>query len=245
MKHLSNFTPAETLLLLEGNAVKLKDLLRATLLDLLMRQVLQTTELERLFHEKEKPTTDIYVVRGPNFHQHKPLAHEAIFLSPFLENEQAKIFFKSLVRAAYDNAKNESHYGKLILKSDTLQPYFAQGILKIFNGKFSLTQDGETMQQEIRSEIKTLEKELLHLMESDQARALEILTMIKGNTFLIKGVDLKTMKEIESHLVSASNSRTVTSSFPDTLTWLALTHTSSFDGNYGDDWGAGGDFDID
>jgi hypothetical protein len=244
MKHLSRFTPAETILLLEGDGAKLRDLLRVTLMDLLIKQVLHTTEVERLFDEKTKSASDTYFVRGPGFLQYRSFAHEAIFISPFLENEKAKIFFKNLVRVAYDNARDESHYGKLILKNDTVQPYFARGISKIFNGKFSLTQEGETIQQEIISEIKVLEKELPHLMESDQARALAILTMIKGNAFLIKGVDLKMMREIESHLVSESNSRTVTSSFPDTLTWLALTHTSSFD-HYGDDWGAGGDFDID
>lgn len=45
MKKLSDLTPAQTLLLIEGKSVPIKDLLKVTMMDLLLRQVLRTIEL--------------------------------------------------------------------------------------------------------------------------------------------------------------------------------------------------------
>jgi hypothetical protein len=67
MKNLSKLSPAETLLLLEGKEVKLRDLLKVTLMDLFLKQVLQTTEIANTSHTGSETFSNTYIIRGNNF----------------------------------------------------------------------------------------------------------------------------------------------------------------------------------
>jgi hypothetical protein len=256
MKNLSKLSPAETLVLLEGKEVKLRDLLKVTLMDLFLKQVLQTTDITNTSRPGSESFSNTYIVRGSNFALHHALAHEAIFLSVFRHNENTQFLFNTIVKLGYVKAGSADRYSKIILRNARIRTYFVEGIARFFKGKFSLTPKGIEFVQELKAEINELAITLPKLMENDQAKALEILKVIKGNVFLVKGLDFKMMKEIENQVVAESSKAysTSDSSYPDTSMWLALTtNSNSFDsgcssfhhhhdsGDWGGDSDSGGD----
>jgi hypothetical protein len=230
MKSLSKLSPAETLVLLEGKEVKLRDLLKVTLMDLFLKQVLQTTEIANTSHAGSEPFSNTYIIRGNNFLAYNALAHEEIFLSVFRHAENAQFLFNTIVKLGYEKAGSADRYSKMILRNVSIRTYFVEGIERFFKGKFSLTPKGMEFAQELKAEINELAVTLPTLMETDRAKALEVLKIIKGNIFLVKGLDFKMMKEIENQVVAESSKTYTTSdaSYPDTFMWLALT-TNSFD----------------
>ncbi|MHB1278691.1 MAG: hypothetical protein ACYC1Q_09845, partial [Bacteroidia bacterium] len=76
MKHLSKFLPAETLLLLEDKNASIKELLKITFMDLLLKQVLELTTISKQASRREAVRYYKYVNRGKNFGKYTALKHE-------------------------------------------------------------------------------------------------------------------------------------------------------------------------
>lgn len=236
MKSLAELTPAETLLLTNGNRVPVKNLLKVTLMDLLLKQILKTVDVEHTFQDPtSQPNT--YVMAGENFSFENTRDHEKVFLQPFLQSENRKILFANLVKLAYGNAGPEMKFNKVIRDSAPLSGCFVTGFPKLFNA-FELTAHGKKLSSHLKQELEKLSETLPDLMHSNPARAREILRHIGGNIFLVKGIDFKRMVEIEKAVdqeiyagYSVSNS-----TFADPITWLALDVSSSrFDNSCGGD----------
>jgi hypothetical protein len=233
MKSLSDLTPAETLLLTEGKRVPLKDLLKVTLMDLLLKQILKTVEVPNGSNEATS-VSNTYVVSGNNFSFSKSLSHERVFLSPFLKDKQVEILFSNLVKISYQKAGPEKAYNKLIRDSAGLTGCFTSGLSKLFN-PFELNDYGRKIATELRGQLNQLSDTLPQLMENNPDKALEVLKHIKGNVFLVKGIDFKRMSEIENAVMSEiySVQSSSNSTFADPMTWLALDMSSrNFDSNY-------------
>lgn len=223
MKTLSDLTPAETLLLTEGKRVAVKDLLKVTLMDLLLKQVLKTIEVQN----GATSFSNTYIVAGDNFDSIKPLRHELVFLGPFRKDRQAEILFNNLVKIGYQNARSEKTYNRLVQNSPALTGCFSGGLSQLFK-PFALSNYGQTVSEKIKRQLNELSDTLPNLMESDRKKALEILKYIKGNVFLVKGIDFKRMAEIENAVVAEVYSTYSTSngSFSDPMTWIALDMSS-------------------
>lgn len=247
MDQLSKLTPAETLILVEGDNVQLTDLLSLTLMDLFLKQVLQTTGVaSTLQTEHDKATPKLTIIQGTHFNLYRPLPHEEVFTSLFnVDIEEIPI--DECVRVGYKKAKNENHYSRLILKSETLQPYFVRGLSRLFNGKFSLTPEGREEVRKVKAEIQELEILLTNTLHYDQAKVRTVMQEVKGNVFLIKNLNLGMMREIERRVLTEKNAEghTVSSSFPDVFTWLALDmHFHSFNNTWDDVGDSGFDTDF-
>ena len=67
--YLSQLSPAETLFLTDEKAL-LKDFLKITLLDLILKKVLKTIEVTRTPSVAEGTLIYTYVTAGPNFKTH-------------------------------------------------------------------------------------------------------------------------------------------------------------------------------
>jgi hypothetical protein len=100
---LSQLSPAETLIMLLGKEAPFNDLMKVTLMDLMLKQVLAIKEVMRQPGPSEKIRIYKYIVRGENFAAYTPLAHEFIFLNVFNKYGKEKLLFRHLIRAAYDN----------------------------------------------------------------------------------------------------------------------------------------------
>ena len=121
MKQLSNLTPAETLVIRNGELTPLKDLLKCTLMDLLLKQVLTIENIERQPSPRDPIRTYKYIAAGNNFSTYKPRLHEMVFISPFQKNSELRILFRNLVKVGYQNAKSERNYYSYLIQSDSLK----------------------------------------------------------------------------------------------------------------------------
>jgi hypothetical protein len=233
LSNLSNLAPAETLLLTEGKRVPLKDLLKVTMMDLLLKQILKTVEVPNGSNETTS-FSNTYVLAGNNYSYTKALGHERVYLSPFHKDGKAEILFNNLVKIGYEKAGSEKAYNKVVRDSAGLAGCFTSGISRLFN-PFSLTDRGRSIGHELKRQLDQLSNSLPQLMESSPDKALEVLKHIKGNIFLVKGIDFKRMAEIENAVLAEvySLQSSSNSTFAHPMTWMVLDLSSTkFDSSY-------------
>ena len=205
MKNLSRFSPAETLFALQGKKASIKEILKLTFMDLILKQVLRTFEDQIQANNRDKIRVLKYVAIGNNFYTYQPLAHENIFLAPFLENDSVRILFRHMVKIGYQNASSESKIHNTLLESPRLNEYFSRNFFQKIFGGFSLTSMGLELRHTLESEITQLEDQLPELISSNHQKALEILKAIKGNIFLLSNIEFDLLNIIDKELLAELN----------------------------------------
>jgi len=200
VKHLSRLTPAETLILKNGDKAPLSDLLKYTLMDLLLKQVLVIEEVQRQSNSRDPIRIYKYIAAGTNFVKYQFRSHEIVFLSMFQENAEIRLLFRNLVKVAYQNAKSQRQYYPLLINNVNLKAAFVKTIFHRIFGGFDYTEKGLLLKGELQNEISELEKTLPGFIKNDRNRGLEMLKTIGGNIFLLKGVDFAISKEIDEEL---------------------------------------------
>ena len=83
MELLTKLTPAETYLILENSKCDFRNLLKYTLIDLLIKNVLKAEDHEEQSHPRNPIRIVSYVSTGSNFSTYTPKPHELPFLQPF------------------------------------------------------------------------------------------------------------------------------------------------------------------
>ncbi|MGZ5304414.1 MAG: hypothetical protein ACXWDO_09900, partial [Bacteroidia bacterium] len=125
MEKLSKYTPAETMVLLYDYEAPLKDILRITFLDLLLKKVLQVVQIERQPHPNERPRIYEYVTTGRNYDRYRQLPHEKIITCIFDDDKDMRVFFRFLVKEILSNIKSRDRLvTRIISSSNSLKPSF-------------------------------------------------------------------------------------------------------------------------
>lgn len=202
---LTSQTPAETFLLLHGSSATLKDLLKLTFMDLLLKKVIKSLDIYKTSKGQQKSRVYQYIVVDKNFFNYKPQLHELVFLAPFYVNNDLNILFRHLIAQGYKKAKSQNHYQQLISQTQILQSAFSQSVFQMIFGGRSLTEEGNIIKAKCISEMITLENFLPKELVQDPKKALEVLMQIQGNIFLLQNIvfDLKT--EIEQDFMIELN----------------------------------------
>ena len=104
MELLSILTPAETHLVLEKSEANLKDLMKYTFMDLLLKRAITIEEVKRQPHQNDQTRIYSYVIAGKNFRNYKPLAHEMIYLRSYYKSKTIKVLFRHLVAMGIQNS---------------------------------------------------------------------------------------------------------------------------------------------
>lgn len=205
MKHLTQFSPAEVQLLLYGRKASIKELLKGTFMDLILKQALNLFEVERQPHRNDDIRIYKYVEAGHNFSMHKALPHEFVFLESFKKDSKLQVLFRNMVRIGYQNSVSISNYQQLLFHSPRLASCFYQNLFqKIFWG-FQHSEKGNRLKAEIQTEIATLEKELA---AGQAERSYEILKAINGNVVLLSNFRFDLLNEIDAEIAQEINRRT-------------------------------------
>jgi hypothetical protein len=213
MDKLGDLTPAETLLLIESSGASQKDLLKYTLMDLLLKGVLKT-EKKKFQASPHDPIIQIkYVSKGANFSMYNSMPHEKFFLSIFLTKNISRVLFRHLIKMGYENSISKSFLHKAIYSNSDISKFIKTGfIYSIFN-RFGLSNEGKEVGKKLKNEIANLEKIFPKMISSDQRKALEILTVIKGNVFLLETLDFKLLRKIDKTLLEEINAQNYSSDF--------------------------------
>ena len=246
---LSKLTPAETLLLRKGTEATLQDMLKYTLMDLLLKQVLAVKNVEKKPSPRDPIRTYRYIAGGQKLNGYSCLQHEMVYLTAFRKSSDIRILFRHIVKMGYENAKSEKYFRKQLSASAVLQTAFATSFLQSFTGGVSYTNDRLQLKEQAEKEIETLEKTLAE-DNHDRNKVLNLLKVIGGNIFLLKGLEVDLLKGIEDELFKELSRRPPPNGACSTGCWTIFeTYGREFDrscsasppgGCSGGDGGCGG-----
>ena len=202
MKILSKITPAETKLIKDTNSLELKDLMKYTFMDLLLKKVIEIKEVRRKAHPRDRQIrTYTYVVSGKNFNKYKPKNHESIYLSPFLKNISIQILFKHFIKMSYDSANGNWNYIKLIRSNREINNLFKQTFWSNIFRTNKLNESGISQKNGISNYLNEIDQNIDNLLNNNTAKGLELLLSIGGNIFLLKNLDFQLLKKIDKELI--------------------------------------------
>jgi hypothetical protein len=200
VKHLSKLTPAETLIILQGNKATLSDLLKFTFMDLLLKQVLITQEIEKQANPRDPITSYKYVFPGNNFAAYQANPHENVLLSVYKKSADTGVLFRNLVKIAYQNARHQSWYQIQLINNSNIKDLFSRTYFERWFGGFSYTQKGFQVKKEIQAEVSAIESNIASYITSDKSQGLALLKSIGGNIFLLKRLEFSLAQEIDKEI---------------------------------------------
>jgi hypothetical protein len=227
MKHLSQLTPAE-LLVLTKDGVTHRELLKLTFIDLLLKQVLKTYEVERRPHVNDKVRVYTYVSIGKNFETYNSLNHERVFLSPFSADDSIEILFGNLVKIAYQKSRTLLDYKKDITKTPTLKKCFSQNFIQRIFYRYSTTEYGKELKKEVKEEIINQGNKLADLSTIESQKAVELIKEIGANIFLLANIDNELLSQIDMDLGNLINQDKYSDSGGGCSSWSFDDYSSSF-----------------
>jgi hypothetical protein len=198
---LSKLTPAETLLIKDGSQASVKELLKYTLMDLLLKQVLMIENVER--HQpnmRDAARTYKYVSIGKNFNGYAALPHELAFLSTFQRNCDTRMLFRNCVQVGYQNAGSKTRLHRLIITSPELFEAFSASWLEKIFGLYNYTSHGLQLQKQVELELSGIAQVLRDSDANERKVVVESLKSIGGNLFLLQVVDFALLREIDEEL---------------------------------------------
>ena len=144
MNYLETLTPAENLLLREKGAAGMRGLLKSTLLDLLLKEVLMLYKEQRSENKHDRPRNLSYVKRGPEYKRYRPLPHELVFIAPFHSSDTRQLL-RNLVSIARERAASLPTYRSMITDSPRTRALWRRGFLNRFLGNARLNDAGDSI----------------------------------------------------------------------------------------------------
>lgn len=239
MKYLSQLTPAEVLLLTK-DGVTHRELLKLTFIDLLLKQVLKTFEVERRPHPKDKIRVYTYVGIGKNFETYTSHNHERVFLSPFSTDHSTEILFTNLVKIAYQKSRTVQEYKEDVAKTPTLKRCFSQNFLQKIFYHYSTTEYGKELKKEVKEEILNQGNKLADLTTIEGHKAVEMIKEIGANIFLLTNVDNELLSQIDKDFGNLINQDKNSNTGGGCSSWSFDDYSTSFDSSCGGHGCSGG-----
>jgi hypothetical protein len=195
VKYITQFTPAETLLVLYGQEAAYSDLLKITCIDLLLKRVLTTSQTSRNIANRIHTYT--YVTVGSKFATYEALPHENIFLKIFKKDPNLQVLFQHVVKMGFQQAYSLQWYQTKILKSPRLAEYLNQNFFQRIAGKINISSAGLKLRENIRAELSQLDEQILQLSQANRTAQKELLAPLYGHAFLLKELDLTLWADID------------------------------------------------
>lgn len=239
--NLTKFTPAETWVILHGKEALLRDILKFTLLDLLLKKVLVTEDVQRQPSERDPVMVYKYLRAGQNFPGYRSKIHEDVFLDVYKKNPATSVLFRNLVKMGYEKSSSIKRYLYRVITSPDVESNFKLHFLARWFKVIRYSDKGNDLKLQLQKEVQELESSLPKLVTTDKKKALEILTSIGGNVFLLKGLDFEIAQLINKELLEEMARQQPNTEWS-TGCWVAFdTYSTSFDSSCSSDsstdWG--------
>lgn len=202
MKILSQLTPAETLLIINSEHSSLKDLMKKTFMDLLLKKVIAIKEVHKKAHSRDRIERKYtYVVAGVNLKKYTAKSHELIFLSAFLKNNSIRILFPSYIKMVYENSKSSYRFKTKVIENKAVVSNFKSNLFLTLFQAIKINSEGIKLKAEISEFLNPIDENIDFLLNNDKKKALELLLTIGGNIFLLENLDFKLLQKIDKALL--------------------------------------------
>ena len=236
MTLFSELTPAETMLIIDSDTASLKNLMKHTLMDLVLKKIITIKDELKKAHPRDRNVRKYtYILAGQNLSAYKPKKHELSFLGPFLKRSNYKILFPSYIKLVYQSVNRDSLYKKLIRSNPTSLPYFKTNVFYNILGWSKLSPKGYKTKADMLSFLKPIDQNLDHIFNHQPEKALEILLQIGGNIFLLKNFKFGLLNKIDQELIKHQKtiSKGIDTSFDNSWAYIEFfEYDSLFDGYF-------------
>ena len=206
MYYLSELTPAEIYILTKENLTH-QEFLKITFIDLLLKQVLKSFDVQRQPYIQHEIRIYKYVGIGQNFHKYESKNHEKVFLSTFEKDNTLELLFRYLVKIGYQKSTSLSRFKNELIKTDVLKKCFSQNIFQWLLNIHSLTEYGKEIKSKIAIEIQNLNAEISSFIKIDNQKAVELIKVIGGNIFLLENIDYEFLDQIDVGLATEMSNK--------------------------------------
>ncbi|MDW3195577.1 MAG: hypothetical protein R8G66_24590 [Cytophagales bacterium] len=249
METLKKLTPAETLVLRDTSQASFRDLLKFTLIDLILKKVLVVRNESNPEPEEENKVAYKNLEKGPAYDSYQPKAHEWIYLAPYEKDADLSIQFRHLVKMGWESARSRNNYlFKQVLMSKDIARAAKEGWFYRTFGYCNLTPEGQLLQQRVNAELGKLADILPNLIENNPEGAKELMGHIYGNIMLVPSFDYSLLKQLDEVFEEELIERNTDMHTDTAAIWFFFLYDdfhSSFDSEYdsygGDSgWGGGG-----
>ena len=191
---LSDIKPAATKLIISPKA-ELHELLKLTLFDLILKQVLVLKTIYKKRHPNNKYSRPYNIIEsGKNFGKYQADQFEALLLNRI--DEDAYYYLNSWLKSIYNDLPSEASFKKLVIKCQNLSPYFKTNILSWIFSLFNLNEKGKALKFDIQSSLNSIDNQISELLQNDLDQALRILLAIKGNIFLLQNLKFEDLSQL-------------------------------------------------
>lgn len=240
-KMLPSLTPAESLVLLHSKEANFKQMLKLTLMDLLLKKVLAIKPAPAAGHD-EAPITNLYVRRGEHYADYRPFAHEEIYTGHFSREPNREILLANLIKLARRKAANPAFLRQQVMKTPQLLTAFERGFWARLTDKVKYTEEGALKRTYAATELQELTLMLPDLYHTDKATAKKLLQLLHGNLFLTEAIDHHLLMLLDDEL-SRLFERERTSDNNNDLLYMTdgFDFDSDFDSSFDDGFGGNSD----
>ncbi len=204
MNYLNRLTPAE-ILLITNKSTKHSEFLKLTFLDLLLKKVIKTFEVETQQHPSQDVRVYKYIGIGKKYKTYIWRNHEHFFLSSFQSDNNTQILFRNFVKIGYENSRNKLHFIIELLKSPLLSKCYKRNYFQVIFGGYSMTSFGFELKKDLEKEIYDLNLEFKEIETIDNHKAMNYIKQIGGNIFLIENINYDFLTKVDVDLATEIN----------------------------------------
>jgi hypothetical protein len=257
---LSELKPAGTQLILEPKTELIK-LLKLTLFDLTLKQVLTIKKAQLKSHPRDPHFREYVVVEtGKNFAKYQPNKFEEYFTDLIDEDNYFKL--KPYIRAIFKNIPSEYKYKKEVIRDLKLKSYFKSDLISSIFSWLKSNFKGKKLKNELQEYLNEADNQIVSLIEDKPEKALQLILFLQGNIFLLKTLKFELLEKLK--LTPPTQSKNEDDflvdwfwidfmydpelSFSDLFSDISEMFDSIddyFDFDSGGDWGGDYDFDFD
>jgi hypothetical protein len=206
MKYINRYTPAETALLILP-ACSLKNMLKFTFMDLILKGVIKVIERKKTVGDPgfNKGQLYQYVSVGTKYSSYSFKPHEKIFVTVFSTDASLQVLFKSYLKMVVEKSDGSSSFNKLVIAAEDLKGLYTKSFLQRIFGGFTQTKAGLDKKDQLLGYLGPVNQKIERLIKSNSREAYELLLKLGGNIFVLNGYSYNWFALINSKSLSEAN----------------------------------------
>ncbi|MEL6809968.1 MAG: hypothetical protein AAFP76_01385 [Bacteroidota bacterium] len=203
---LSQLRPAGTKLLLDPRKSDVGDLVKLTLFDLVLKQVLLVKKAFRKAHPRDKYAREYIVVEtGKNFNSYQPIPFESYFTD--IIDEDSYYQLRSFIRSLAEDLPRKAYYKRNIIKDLHIKDLFRANYLLPDLDWLRTSKKGKMVREDIETFMQDVDENIAQMVEKEPKKAMELIRLLGGNIFLLENLQFEVLKELKNIPMERSASR--------------------------------------
>lgn len=192
---LSELKPAGTKLILEPKT-ELIELLKLTLFDLTLKQVLIVKKSLKRSHPRDPHLREYVIVEtGKNYLKYKPNNFEKYFTERIDEDSYFQL--KAYLRAIFKEIPSEYKHKKDIVRDLNINDLFKSDLVSSIFSLLKTNPKGNVLKKDISVYLNEVDENISYLIENKPDKALELILFLQGNIFLLKNLKLELLEKLK------------------------------------------------